>query len=199
MGKGKDKNKAGFEHEDIIDFANYIFEQVKNQQDSRDKWMEIYLSIVGAVSVFATFTLAFFTETIGIVELYRILGAIFFLTGILGILFYMLFLSQRVNYKLHYKVLDEIQRIVIKTYLIHPYDVYYPTNRTPFKKFKRGADFFASIIQNVIIVVCFVIGCIFLFMSFELSAHHIAIICTCVGMILEGVLRYLYNSYEKII
>lgn len=143
MGKEKNKakNKTGCKHEDIIDFANYIFEQVKNQQDVRDKWMEIYLSIVGGVSVFATFTLAFFTETIRIMDLYRVLGAIFFLTGILGLLFYMLFLAQRANYKLHYRVLDEIQKIVINTYLAQPYGVYYPTNRTPFKKFKHGADF----------------------------------------------------------
>ena len=140
----KDKiiiNSENEELKDMINFANYIFEQVKIQQEARDKWMEIYLLIVGGVATFATFTLAFFTDIIELKDWYLILGSIFMLTGILGIFFYLLFLSQRINYKLHYKVLSEIQRIVIREYLSKPYEEYYPTDRSPFKKFKRGADF----------------------------------------------------------
>lgn len=86
----KDKiiiNSENEELKDMINFANYIFEQVKIQQEARDKWMEIYLLIVGGVATFATFTLAFFTDIIELKDWYLILGSIFMLTGILGIFF----------------------------------------------------------------------------------------------------------------
>lgn len=200
--RGKNKETVDSkesQNKDIINFANYIFEQVKTQQETRDKWMEIFLSIVGGVATFATFTMAFFTQTIGLAELYLILGAIFALTGVLGIVFYLLFMTQRVNYKLHYKVLNEIQKIIITEYLSNPYDVYYPTNRSPFKKFKKGADFYASIIQNMIIVVCFVLSSLFFLLSLNIAHKNIAIICILIALVVEVGLRVLYNLYEKIV
>ncbi len=204
MGKRKKRSENSNdstknEYKDIINFANYIFEQVKIQQETRDKWMEIYLSIVGGVATFATFTMAFFTETIAMNELYLVLGTIFLFTGVLGIIFYLLFLCQRVNYKLHYKVLYEIQKIVIDEYLSNSYDVYYPTNRTPFKKFKRGADFYASIIQNLIIVSCFVLSSLFFSMGLSKSKRYIAVVCIFVAIIIEFILRVLYKLYENIV
>lgn len=194
----REKNISKSENfKDIIDFANYIFEQVKIQQEARDKWMEIYLLIVGGVITFATFTLAFFTDIIGLKDLYLILGLIFMLTGILGVIFYLLFLSQRINYKLHYKVLSEIQQIVIKEHLSKSYEEYYPLDRSPFKKFKRGADFYASVIQNVIILICFVISCFFFLLHFELTKNYIICICILCAFVLELLLRFLYNIFEK--
>ncbi|MDY4561641.1 hypothetical protein ACTNCE_14880 [Dorea longicatena] len=196
----KDKiiiNSENEELKDMINFANYIFEQVKIQQEARDKWMEIYLLIVGGVATFATFTLAFFTDIIELKDWYLILGSIFMLTGILGIFFYLLFLSQRINYKLHYKVLSEIQRIVIREYLSKPYEEYYPTDRSPFKKFKRGADFYASVIQNIVILVCFVVSCLFFLLYLDLPKKSIIVVCFLCASALELMLRFLYNIYEK--
>lgn len=190
-------NSENEEVKDIIDFANYIFEQVKIQQEARDKWMEIYLSIVGGVATFATFTLAFFTDIIGVKDLYLILGLIFMLTGILGIFFYLLFLSQRINYKLHYKVLNEIQQIVIKKHLSKSYAEYYPADRSPFKKFKRGADFYASVIQNIVILVCFGVSCLFFLLFLDLAKKRIIFICFLCTAGLELILRFLYYIFEK--
>ena len=190
-------NSENDEVKDIINFANYIFEQVKIQQETRDKWMEIYLLIVGGVATFATFTLAFFTAIIKLKDLYLILGAIFMLTGLLGIFFYLLFLCQRINYKLHYKVLSEIQKIVIEQYLSKSYEEYYPTDRSPFKKFKRGADFYASVIQNVVILVCFVVSCWFFLLYIDLEKKYIIVICFLCALGLESILRFLYNIFEK--
>ena len=190
-------NSENDEVKDIINFANYIFEQVKIQQETRDKWMEIYLLIVGGVATFATFTLAFFTAIIKLKDLYLILGAIFMLTGLLGIFFYLLFLCQRINYKLHYKVLSEIQKIVFEQYLSKSYEEYYPTDRSPFKKFKRGADFYASVIQNVVILVCFVVSCWFFLLYIDLAKKYIIVICFLCALGLESILRFLYNIFEK--
>ncbi len=202
MAKKKQRDKAiiNSENEDVkdmINFANFIFEQVKIQQEARDKWMEIYLSIVGGVATFATFTLAFFTDIIGLKDLYLILGLIFILTGILGIFFYLLFLSQRINYKLHYKVLDEIQQIVIREHLSKSYEEYYPTDRSPFKKFKRGADFYASVIQNIVILVCFGVSCLFFLLYLDLAPKRIIVVCILCTAGLELILRFLYYIFEK--
>lgn len=198
--KQRDKTIINSENEevkDMINFANYIFEQVKIQQEARDKWMEIYLLIVGGVATFATFTLAFFTDIIGLKDLYLILGSIFMLTGILGIFFYLLFLSQRINYKLHYKVLSEIQQIVIREYLSKSYEEYYPTDRSPFKKFKRGADFYASVIQNIVILICFIVSCLFFLLYMDLAKKSIIVVCFLCALGMELILRFLYNIFEK--
>lgn len=202
MAKKKQRGEAiiNSENEDVkdmINFANYIFEQVKIQQETRDKWMEIYLSIVGGVATFATFTLAFFTDIIGLKDLYLILGLIFILTGILGIFFYLLFLSQRINYKLHYKVLAEIQQIVISEHLSKPYEEYYPADRSPFKKFKRGADFYASVIQNIVILVCFGVSCLFFLLYLDLAPKRIIVVSILCTAGLELILRFLYYIFEK--
>ncbi len=198
--KQKPKIKTNVENaevKDMINFANYILGQVKNQQETRDRWMQIYLSIVGGVSTFSTFTMAFFTEIIEQSALYIILGFIFLLTGVVGINFYLLFLSQRVNYKLHYRVLNEIQRTVIGEYLPQKYEEYYPIERSPFKKMKKGADFYASVIQNIVILACFVVSCLFLLLYLECDFKEIVCICLLCMVVLELILRFLYNIFEK--
>lgn len=49
---GKDESN---ENQDLIAFASYIFDQVKLQQETRDKWMELYFAIFAGVATFATF------------------------------------------------------------------------------------------------------------------------------------------------
>lgn len=184
--------------QDIISCSNYIFEQVKLQQETRDKWMGFYFSIFGAVAAFATFALSFLDDKLSVEQLELIIGITFILTGILGIFFYLLFLCQRVNYKMHYKVLNEIQKKIIEQYLTKSYENYYPLNRMPFKKFKKGADFYASIIQNVVIVVCNIIGIIFVLISHKFESTKIIYICLIACVFIVVLLRWLYNSFEKV-
>ena len=69
----------------------------------------------------------------------------------------------------------------------------------PFKKFKKGADFYASLIQNVIIVACFAIGFIFIMISLQMKKVVIVCGCLVIVLIMESILRVVYNSFEKII
>lgn len=193
---GKDKSK---ENQDLIAFASYIFNQVKMQQETRDKWMEFYFAIFAGVATFATFALSFFDDKLKMEQLECIIGIVFILTGVIGVIFYLLFLCQRLNYKLHYKVLGEIQRKIVGQYLSKPYETYYQENRSPFKKFKKGADFYASFIQNVIIVACFVIGIIFIMLGLQVEKIVIMCCCLVIALVIESILRVLYNSFEKII
>lgn len=192
-------NEKTLENQDIISFANYIFEQIKLQQEARDKWMEFYLAIFGGVATFATFALTFLDDRLDLCQLERIIGATFILAGIIGFVFYLLFLCQRINYKMHYKVLDEIQRKIVSQYLSRPYNEYYQVNRSPFKKFKKGADFYASIIYNLVIVACFMIGIVFLLISCQIKVKNIIYICSGISIIFEAILRWLYNRFEKVI
>ena len=113
------------ENQDLIAFASYIFDQVKLQQETRDKWMELYFAIFAGVATFATFALTFFSNKLKMEQLECIVGIVFILTGVIGMIFYLLFLCQRLNYKLHYKVLSEIQRKIVVQYLSKPYETYY--------------------------------------------------------------------------
>lgn len=187
------------ENQDLIAFASYIFDQVKLQQETRDKWMELYFAIFAGVATFATFALTFFSNKLKMEQLECIVGIVFILTGVIGMIFYLLFLCQRLNYKLHYKVLSEIQRKIVVQYLSKPYETYYQENRSPFKKFKKGADFYASLIQNVIIVACFAIGFIFIMISLQMKKVIIVSGCLVIVLIMESILRVVYNSFEKII
>lgn len=195
--ENKEKHLNGENINDIVDFANYVFEQVKLQQETRDRWIEIFISIVAGVSTFATFTLAFFSNSIKIENLYIIMGLIFMLTGVLGVIFYFLFLSQRINYKLHYKVLNEIQQIIINKYLSKKYGDYYPTDRSPFRKYKRGADFYALLIENVVVVVCFAVSCTFFLLYLHIGKRMMIIICLAETLICGAILRYIYYIYEN--
>lgn len=187
------------ENQDLIAFASYIFDQVKLQQETRDKWIELYFAIFAGVAALATFALSFFNDKLKMEQLEYIIGIIFILTGVIGVIFYLLFLCQRLNYKLHYKILSEIQQKIVFQYLSKPYEAYYPVNRSPFKKFKKGADFYASLIQNIIIVACFTIG--FVFIMFGLQIRKMSIICSCfvIVIIIQSTLRIVYNRFEKTI
>lgn len=184
---------------DVIDFAHYILGQVKNQQEIRDRWMGIYLSIVGGVATFSTFTLAFFPDIIKLGDLYLILGFIFSFTGILGVFFFLLFLSQRINYKMHFRVLSDIQRIVIKEYLSKSYEEYYPEGPGPFKKRRRGADYYASLIQSIIILACFIVSCLFFSLYLNLNKVEMAVVCCVCAFIVLFILRTLYYYFDHAI
>ena len=191
------KKKQTLNSQDMISFAGYIFEQVKIQQEIRDKWMELYLAIFGGVSAFATVALTFLDDILEVVQLECILGIVFIFTGIVGFLFYLLFLCQRRNYKMHYKVLNEIQRKIIGQYLTKNYEEYYQLDKIPFKKVKKGADFYASLIHNSIVVTCFMIGVAFIFAGFVCEKTKIIKGSLGVGIVIEIALRKIYKDFEK--
>ena len=187
------------ENNDELEFANFIFEQLKWQQEVRDTWFGHYLSIIGAVSGLATITFAVFSERLDLKKLEIFLGIIFFITGLVGVLFYLLFLSQRVNYKMHYCVLNELQKKLAKSNLKKSYNYYYPEQRTPFKKLKRGSDFFASLIQRALITVCATTGCALVCLGLNRSIIFIIVLSIIVAIVFLICLGLLYNAYERVI
>lgn len=197
--KKKQKKLEENENQDYIGYANFIFEQVRFQQEARDNWFGHYLSIVGVVSGFATVMLAAFSEKWNLKLIEICLGAIFLVTGVVGILFYFLFLTQRVNYKMHYRVLNELQEKFAKTYLKNPYTDYYPTTRTPFKKLRYGADFFASLIQRLLIALCATVGCVLLGLGLSYPYKIICLVSVVVGIVFLFGLTVLHRAYEKVI
>lgn len=193
----KKKKQIAPNNQDMISFAGYIFEQVKTQQEARDKWMELYLAIFGGVSAFATIALTFLDDILEVAQMECILGVVFVFTGGLGLLFYLLFLCQRRNYKMHYKVLDEIQKKIIGQYLEKDYEQYYRPDKSPFKKFKKGADFYASLIHNCIVDICFMIGSAFIMAGCKIEKKIIVAGVLGIGIVIQAVLRKIYRDYEK--
>lgn len=191
------KNQDNYEQ--MLGYANFIFDQVKFQQEVRDKWFGIYLTIVGSVVGFATIVFAVFSKSWNITILQIILGCIFISTGLLGILFYFLFLTQRVNYKLHYRVLNELQANFASRFLKKTYSFYYPSKRTPFKKLKFGADFFASFIQRLLISFCVMIGSALLMLSFENKICHTIFVGVGTFSVIFVLLTIIHRVYEKVL
>ena len=183
----------------MLEYANFIFEQVKFQQEIRDNWFGHYLTIVGSVLGFATIVFTVFSESWNITILQIALGCIFILTGLLGILFYFLFLAQRVNYKLHYRILNELQYEFATRFLKEQYSFYYPSKRTPFKKLKFGADFFASFIQRLLVSFCTMIGSALLLLGFGKTICQVIPIGVLTFIVMLVLLKIIHRMYEKIV
>lgn len=64
---------------DIImgNLLNILFEQVKLQQEVRDRWFGHYLTIIGALTALATLCLKLFESTVKKEILYLFLGLMF--------------------------------------------------------------------------------------------------------------------------
>ena len=183
--------------EQMFEYANFIFEQVKFQQEARDNWFGHYLTIVSSVVGFATIIFAVFSESWKITILEIALGGIFILTGLLGVFFYLLFLSQRVNYKLHYRVLNELQHYFASRFLKEPYSNYYPSKRTPFKKLTFGADFYASLIQRFLVSFCSMSGTALIMLGFGNSICHTIIFSVISFCLVLAILTIIHKMYEK--
>ncbi len=136
-----------------------LFEQVRLQQEVRDRWFGHYLTIIGAISAVATLCLKLFENSVNKHSLYRIVGMIFIFAGSIGILFYILYLNQRHNYRKQYSQLSIIQNIILSSVLSK--SEFNRTNNT-FTTRTKGADFYTLLIENIISSTCFAIGILFI-------------------------------------
>lgn len=187
------------DYEKEFEYANFVLEQVKFQQEARDNWFGHYLTIVGSVVGFATIVFAVFSDSLNIKNLEIALGGIFILTGLLGVLFYFLFLTQRVNYKMHYRVLNELQASFATRYLKKNYSFYYPIKRTPFKKSKFGADYFASLIQRILVSFCVMTGTPLLVIGLGKAIYIAALIGGASFIAVLVMLTIIHRKYEELI
>ena len=182
--------------EKVMSLATFIFEQNKMQQESKDAWFGHYLAIIAGVAAFATVCLTVFEDTIKVEILYLISGIAILFTGLIGYLFFWIFLCQRANYWKNYKLLNEIQIMLIEKTIQKPYGYFYPSN-APFAKRKHGADFYASVVENILVSICLSLGSIFIMLSIELKNNFIYGIAVIVFTFSFGILYFVYKNFEK--
>lgn len=173
----------------LISYTRIIFDQVKLQQEVRDRWFEHYIAIIGAITGIATLCLGLFSNSMQTNYLLLLAGGIFILASILGILFYMLYLNQRYNYKQNYKLLSALEAQILKRQMNNEV--------RPFTTRKHGADYTTLLIENVICAACFTASSCFLASGFNLDISKVFLIgiitfCCCII-----VLQIIYHRWEK--
>lgn len=136
-------------NEIVLGMLNVLFEQVRLQQEVRDRWFGHFLSIEGAIVAFATLLIKLFEDTLSLKYVSYLGGGIFVFSTIIGYLFYFLYLNQRMNYVRTYYMLSELQNELSKS--IPSITV---MASTAFKSRKHGADYFTLLIQNLICSTC---------------------------------------------
>lgn len=176
---------------DLINTANYLFNQVKLQQEVRDRWFGHYLTIIGSVVAFSTLVLKIFESSISIEILLYIASFAFGLAGVLGVLFYILYQCQRHNYKKLYKLMEELQCKIISCC-----EVDYSGIDMLFKRKGKGADFYTLLIQNILTSTCFTISIMLVVWNNNNLLDNI-ILAIVLQLILISILKYLYFKFEK--
>ena len=76
----------------MSNLLNVLFNQVKLQQEVRDRWFGHYLTIIGSLTALATLCLKLFENTVKKKILYMFLGLMFLFLSSLLILFFFLYL-----------------------------------------------------------------------------------------------------------
>ena len=166
------------------------------QQETKDKWFGHYLSILGGVSALATICLTILSDFTDMKIIYLAAGIVFLFTGVVGTLFFAIFLCQRANYWKNYRLLNEVQVFLIEKITKHSHDYYYP-KKSPFAKRKYGADFWALIVEDITVTICFTIGVAFMLASYGLKNVIILTISFWVSFIFFLALFFIYKIYEK--
>lgn len=151
----QEKEPADINTDSLLSIYPVLFEQVKLQQEVRDRWFGHYISIIAAIVTLATLCLKFFEDSTKIESIYFMVGLIFILAGVLGVLFYVLYLCQRQNYRQVYAKLYVIQTVLLESSL--PNDVVKDMS-IGFKTRRYGADYFTLLIENVLCSACIGIG-----------------------------------------
>lgn len=170
-----------------------LLEQVKLQQEVRDRWFGHYLTIIGALTALATLCLKIFENMVQKERLYLLLGLMFVFACLLGVLFYILYLCQRKNYKQTYNFLAAIQTEIFKSMPTIPSKLY---KESTFATKRHGADFYTLFIQSLIDSAMFAVGIVFLAISQMIQiciACIFAIIGSIVVLIVLQLIRYYYE------
>lgn len=188
-------NMTIYEKDYIMSYLfNVLFEQVKLQQEVRDRWFGHYLTIIGALTAMATLCLKIFENVVQKENLYFFLGLVFIFACLLGVLFYILYLCQRRNYKRTYNLLSAIQTEIFKSISVIPSKLY---EGNTFTIKRHGADFYTLLIQSLIDAAMLAVGIVFLAVS-QMMKIHIACIFATIGIIsMFVVLQLIRYFYER--
>lgn len=171
-----------------------LLDQVKLQQEVRDRWFGHYLTIIGALTALATLCLKIFENMIQKERLYLLLGLMFVFACLLGVLFYILYLCQRKNYKRTYNFLSTIQTEIFKSMQVIPSELY---EENTFATKKHGADFYTLFIQSLIDSAMFAVGIVFLAISQMIQVYCACIFATIGFVTVLIVLQLMRYFYER--
>ena len=171
-----------------------LLEQVKLQQEVRDRWFGHYLTIIGALTALATLCLKIFENMVQKERLYLLLGLMFVFACLLGVLFYILYLCQRKNYKQTYTFLSTIQTEIFKSMQVIPSELY---KESTFATKRHGADFYTLFIQSLIDSAMFAIGIVFLAISQMIKIRIVCILATIGFIVVLIVLQLTRSFYER--
>ena len=170
---------------------NVLFNQVKLQQEVRDRWFGHYLTIIGALTALATLCLKLFENAVKKEILYMLLGIMFVFASSLGVLFFILYLCQRKNYRQTYKFLSVVQNEMFKSMSTIPRKLY---EKSTFTTRRHGADFYTLFIQNIFDAAMLAIGIVFLFISQSISKRTASIFAI-IGFVLMIIVLQLVRCF----
>lgn len=94
---------------DWIDYLKYMLEQVKLQQDVRDRWFGYYLSIAGATLALGIAVVKLFYSTAFDLRLSVLLFALTATMFLIGVCFFMIYIRQRINYLSYYRTMQDAE------------------------------------------------------------------------------------------
>lgn len=178
----------------MSNLLNVLFNQVKLQQEVRDRWFGHYLTIIGSLTALATLCLKLFENTVKKKILYMFLGLMFLFASSLGILFFILYLCQRKNYKQTYNYLSVVQNEMFKSMSHIPKKLY---EKSTFTTRRRGADFYTLLIQSLIDAVMFSIGILFLLISQSIKMHIVSIFAIIGFILIIVILQLIRYFFER--
>lgn len=178
----------------MSNLLNVLFNQVKLQQEVRDRWFGHYLTIIGSLTALATLCLKLFENTVKKKILYMFLGLMFLFASSLGILFFILYLCQRKNYKQTYNYLSVVQNEMFKSMSYIPKKLY---EKSTFTTRRRGADFYTLLIQSLIDAVMFSIGILFLLISQSIKMHIVSIFAIIGFILIIVILQLIRYFFER--
>ncbi len=178
----------------MSNLLNVLFNQVKLQQEVRDRWFGHYLTIIGSLTALATLCLKLFENTVKKKILYMFLGLMFLFASSLGILFFILYLCQRKNYKQTYNYLSVVQNEMFKSMSQIPKKLY---EKSTFTTRRRGADFYTLLIQSLIDAVMFSIGIFFLLISQSIKMHIVSIFAIIGFILIIVILQLIRYFFER--
>lgn len=179
----------------LQNLINYIFEQNKMQQEMKNTWFGHFLVVIGSVSAFATLLLSLVNAEDMRQIIYIITGIAFFIVGIIGLFFLNVFLYQRANYWKNYKIMNELQIVLIEKITGKGYSYYYP--QPPFQKRKRGADYYVGLLERLIVSICMAVSAILILIAFNVKIYYVAGIPTVLFFGLMWILSIHYRRFER--
>jgi hypothetical protein len=97
------------EPSDYVAYLGFLFQQVKLQQEVRDRWFRYYMTIAGAILGTGIAIAKFFYSSKFNQGLCLLLLALSTTMGLIGICFFMIYLRQRSNYIQQYKAITKVE------------------------------------------------------------------------------------------